>query len=142
MMQRILIDTDVMVAAFSSDSGKSRELLVMVFDKKVKACASTSLYLEYETVLTRKKSLKMSGLTSEEVNIILDELATFIEPIGIHYQWRPKAHDPDDDLVIEAAVNGGVKEIISFNVKDMKKAAGDFGIEVLRPAEFIRRMKK
>ncbi len=136
-MKTVLIDTDVMVAAFCSATGKSRQLLLMILDQKLNAGCSVPLFMEYEAVLTRDAILQRAQLTRQEVIDILDDLALLIKPIGLHYNWRPVARDPDDDLVIEAAVNGQIKTIISFNVKDMKAGADLFGIDIVRPAQFI-----
>jgi predicted nucleic acid-binding protein len=48
---RIVIDTDVMVAAFDSPTGASRQLLMEVLDGNVCLSMSTGLLFEYETVL-------------------------------------------------------------------------------------------
>ena len=139
-MKKILIDTDVMTAAFCSDQGKSRELLLMVLDGLLEAHCSVPLFMEYEAVLTRTNILKRARLTREEVCMVLDDLATVIKPVGLHFNWRPVANDPDDDLVIEAAVNGNIQTIVSFNIRDMKTGADQFGIEVMRPAQLLKRI--
>ncbi len=48
--------------------------------------------------------------------------------------------DPDDEMVLDAAVNGGVEAIITFNVKDFLPEAARFHLEILTPAEAIRRL--
>lgn len=138
-MKKVIIDTDVMVAALCSDKGKSRELLLHIIDGAVAMGCSVPLFMEYEAVLTREKNLQRAGLSKDDVVYILDDLAGTIIPIGRHFNWRPIAQDPDDDLVIETAVNGNIKTIVSFNLKDMKVGAERFGIEVIRPAVFMER---
>ena len=29
-----------------------------------------------------------------------------VEPVRIHYLWRPQLRDPEDEMVLETAVNG------------------------------------
>src|SRR5690348_15311813 len=41
--------------------------------------------------------------------------------------------DPDDDMVLEAAVNRQADAIVTFNVGDFGEAARRFGVEVLAP---------
>jgi hypothetical protein len=36
-------------------------------------------------------------------------------PVALDYCWRPVAADPDDDIVVETAVNGGADVIATFN---------------------------
>jgi hypothetical protein len=28
-----------------------------------------------------------------------------IEPVEVHFQWRPQSRDPNDEMVLEAAIN-------------------------------------
>jgi hypothetical protein len=46
---------------------------------------------------------------------------------------------PDDELVLEAAINGRADVLVIFNVRDYCPAAQYFRLEVLHPAEFLRR---
>jgi hypothetical protein len=62
-------------------------------------------------------------------------------PVGFDYQWRPAARDPDDDFVIETAVNGLADVIVTFNVRDIAAGAAQFGIEAERPAAVLRRIR-
>ncbi|MGD0104571.1 MAG: putative toxin-antitoxin system toxin component, PIN family [Rhodopila sp.] len=137
-MLLIVLDTDVLVAAFDSPTGASRRLVLAVFDGAVKLLMSTGLLLEYEAVLTRPTVLRMIGIESAAV---LDELAGVCVPVALDYRWRPVALDPDDDMVIETAINGGADAIATFNIGDMHAGAERFGIRVERPATILRRMR-
>ena len=55
--------------------------------------------------------------------------------------WRPQLRDPADELVLDAAVNGQAAAIVTFNRRDFGIAPARFGIELLTPAEVIRRIK-
>jgi putative PIN family toxin of toxin-antitoxin system len=134
------MDTDVMVAAFDSPTGASRQLLIAVLDERVAMVASSSLFLEYEAVLTRPSVLAMIGADRLGVLTMLERLAGLIVPVILHFQWRPIAADPDDDMVLEAAINGSADVVASFNIKDMRVGAERFGIQVLRPANVLRRL--
>lgn len=96
--------------------------------------------LEYGAVLTRPESLLRFGVGREDVAGALDELAEIVAPVAFDFRWRPVAADPDDDLVIETAVNGNADAIASFNLKDLRAGAARFGIAVTRPAALLRRI--
>ncbi len=49
------------------------------------------------------------------------------------------ASDPDDDFLIDLAVEAQADFIISFNKKDLKQVER-FGIVVLTPKEFLQRV--
>ncbi|MBI1779147.1 MAG: putative toxin-antitoxin system toxin component, PIN family [Proteobacteria bacterium] len=130
-----------MVAAFDSPRGASRQLLLDLLDGQAHLLLSTALLLEYEKVLTRPRMLDMIGLSLEEVLAVLDELAEICDPVPFDYRWRPLAADPDDDLVLETAINGGADAIATFNIRDMAAAGARFGIAVERPAAVLRRIR-
>ena len=139
-MLRLVLDTAVMVAAFESATGASRRLVLDVLDGQATMLLSTSLMLEYEAVLTRPEMLARSGLTVPDVLEVLDELALRCTPVAFDYRWRPIARDPDDELVLETAINGAADIIATFNVKDMAAGGAAFGILVERPAAVLKRI--
>ena len=140
-MLLLVLDTDVMFAAFDSPIGASRRLVEMVLDGTAVMIASVALFLEYEAVLTRPESLRRFDLSRADVTDVLDHLSTRIRPTGFDFRWRPAAADPDDDLVLETAVNGCADIIASFNIKDLRDPASRFGIDVERPAVILRRFE-
>jgi putative PIN family toxin of toxin-antitoxin system len=139
---KLVIDTDVMFAAFESATGASRALLLAVLDGRAALLASTTLMIEYEAVLTRRENLVRSGLTIAEVTKALDDIAGLSIPVRFNYRWRPVAKDPDDDLVIETAANGYADVIVSFNKADLIAAATSFGIAVERPNQTLMRLRQ
>jgi putative PIN family toxin of toxin-antitoxin system len=138
---RVVIDTDVMVAAFDSPGGASRQLVLDIFDGRAELLLSTSFMLEYEAVLIRPRVLAMIGIDAAEVLAVLDALAACCASVAFDYRWWPAAHDPNDALVIETAMNGSADAIASFNLADMKAGASRFGIAVERPANVLRRIR-
>ena len=38
---------------------------------------------------------------------MLDALAAVVEPVILRFYWRPQLKDPNDEMVLETAVNGG-----------------------------------
>ena len=61
------------------------------------------------------------------------------EPVRLAFLWRPAVRDPDDDMVLETAVNGRADAIVTFNLRDFGTAAKRFGIDTLSPGEAVRR---
>src|SRR5690348_10171042 len=51
------------------------------------------------------------------------------------------AASPDDELVFETAINGSATVIITHTVRDLSQAGPAFGIEAVRPAEALRRIR-
>lgn len=111
----IIIDTNIWIAALRSPSGASHFILRGVLTGDIVAGAGVALFLEYEDVLKRDSHLDASKLYIEQMNTILSALAKQLVPIHNHYSWRPVLKDPKDEIVLEAAVNGSAKTIVTFN---------------------------
>lgn len=135
---RIVLDTDVVVAALRSPSGASAELLRQARRGRIGLVASVSLFIEYESVCTRQRHLDAAGLEPGDVDVFLDALGSLVEPVPIHFLWRPQLHDPADELVLEAAVNAGADALLSFNVRHFRRAAERFGLRVSPPGPFLK----
>lgn len=139
---RVVLDTDVMVAAFRSDRGASRRLLTSALDGGFDLLVSAPLIIEYEAVLTRPQHLVAIGLSAAEVNAVLDAVAKVAIPVVLHFLWRPRLKDPADEMVLETAVNGNADRLVTFNTRHLADAAADFGIRVLRPGEAWKEVQR
>ena len=138
---RLILDTAVMVAAIRSDAGASRRLLVAGLERRLTLLASVPLMIEYQAVMTRPEHLKASGLSAADVGVLLDAVAAVVEPVRLAFHWRPVVRDPDDDMVLEAAVNGRADALVTFNIRDFVGVAEQFGVTVLSPGEAVKRLE-
>ena len=140
---RLVFDTAAMVAALGSDAGASRWLLRSVLEKRrgLTLLVSVPLLIEYEAVMTRIEHLRAARLSVVDVGAILDAVAATAEPVRLAYLWRPALPDVDDDMVLEAAVNGQADAIVTFNLRDFAPAAEQFGVLALSPGEAVRRLE-
>lgn len=135
---RLVLDTDVMVAAIRSDSGASRHLVLAVLRRQVTMLLSVPLAIEYQAVMSRREHLTASGLDATELGTLLDALAAVSEPVRLAFLWRPTLRDPDDDMVLETAMNGRADFLATFNLRDFRPAAAQFGMVIGRPADALR----
>lgn len=92
--------------------------------------------------MTRTEHLKAARLSTADVGVLLDAVAAVADPVRLAYLWRPILPDTDDDMVLEAAVNGRADAIVTFNLRDFGRPAEQFGIAVLSPGEAVRRLEK
>jgi putative PIN family toxin of toxin-antitoxin system len=136
----IVLDTNVLVAATLSPFGASFQILTLVPQRRFELLLSVPLMLEYEEVLKRDDMRAKSHLTLEEIDVLLDTLAAVGTPQTPFFQWRPQLPDPDDEMVLELAANGHADAIVTVNVRHFLPAAWTFGVEVLRPGAFLRRL--
>lgn len=133
-----VFDTNVFVAAFRSRRGASFLILQALRQGVIKGAVSEALFLEYSDVMRRDENLQHFWTTPEEVDVIIGVLADLLEPVPIYFRWRPQLIDPNDEMVLECAINAQAKMIITFNVQDFLPAALLFGVEVIQPGQFVR----
>ena len=141
-IRRIVLDTSGDVAGLRSRLSASNAILGLLAKRQVVRLSTPPLFLEYEDVLKRAEHRLIHGLTLEEIDEFLAELAAVLEPVETRFQWRPQVRDPGDEMVLEAAINGRADILVTFNVSDFATASGRFGIQVLRPRDLLREMSR
>lgn len=135
---RLVIDTNVLVAATRNRLGPSFALLQAIRQGQTLMCCSPALFLEYEDVLKRADQRLASGLSVADIDAILNELAGLVVAVSTHYQWRPQLRDPSDEMVLEAAVNVRADAIVTYNQRDFGPARL-FGVPVLNPEQVFKK---
>jgi putative PIN family toxin of toxin-antitoxin system len=138
---RVVLDTNVLVAASRSSRGASFALLRMLREGRFTALASVPLLLESEAALKRPEHLAVGGRTVALTDALLDALCLCCEPVDLHYLWRPRARDPADDMVLETALNGRADRLATFNTGNFT-AAARFGLAVVHPRELLRQLQE
>ena len=134
-MIQIVLDTNILVAAFRSRRGAANLLLDKLNDSRWQVNVSTALLLEYEDVLKRPE---MNAFISDaDIDVFLDGLCSIAAFHEIFYLWRLLAKDPNDAFVLELAVRSRADFIITYNKKDFP-AAADFDIKLATPKEFLQ----
>ncbi|MGA2878602.1 MAG: putative toxin-antitoxin system toxin component, PIN family [Bryobacteraceae bacterium] len=139
---RLILDTDVVVAAMRSPSGASAAIIRLARRGRVTLMVSVALALEYEAVCNRIEHRIAAELNEAEVNVFVDAIIALAEPVSMHFLWRPQLRDPCDEMVLEAAINGEADALVTFNAKDFGNVPDHFGVELLLPREVIMRMRQ
>ena len=135
--QQIVIDTNVFVSALRSQRGASFALLQRIGTGLFDIHLSVPLVLEYEATARRNKG--GCPLTARQVGDVIDYLCQAGRKHRVHFLWRPRERDPQDDMVLEVAVAGRCDCIVTYNKKDFVDAAS-FGMDLLTPQEFLLRI--
>jgi putative PIN family toxin of toxin-antitoxin system len=139
---KIVLDTSVVVAGLRTRLGAGNAVLRLIAAKKVRLLATPPLFLEYEDVLKRPEHRLVHGLSVDEIDEFLAELAALIEPVDVHFQWRPQTRDPNDEMVLEAAINGQADAVVTYNVSDFAEAQQRFGVLVMTPSNLLNKVKR
>lgn len=138
MKIRLVLDTNVLVTALCNQDGASHLLIRWVLADKIILSASPALWLEYEAVIKRPEIRLRHGIAVENLDIVLDTLAAHVEPVHLSYLWRPQLRDPNDEMVLETALNAGADALVTFNTKDFAAAVKRFNLRLLTPSECVK----
>lgn len=138
---RLVLDTNVVVAAFRSRHGASNALLRLADEGLVTPLCSTALFLEYEAVLSRTEIRAATGHTMRDVNAVMSAIAAIAVGVDISFRTRPMLSDASDEMVLEAALNGQAEAIVTHNGRDFHPAV-KLGIAVATPGEIVGRLKR
>ena len=138
---KMVLDTDVVVAAFRSSTGASAELLRLSRQNNCQLAVSNALLIEYKAVLTRPKHLILGERSESDAHALIDIIADVAEWVLIDFLWRPQARDANDDLIMDTAINASADAVVTFNRRDFGKAPRQFGIECLLPREALEKLK-
>src|SRR5260370_33794819 len=136
-MRRIVLDTSVVVAGLRSSLGAAIAVLRLVAQRRLILLATPPLFLEYEDVLKRPEHQLAHRLAPEQIDDLLVELAALVEPVELHFRWRPQVGDPGDEMVLEAAINGDADSLVTYNVSYVAVAAERVRGRVLRPIDVL-----
>ena len=133
---RVVLDTNVVVAALRSRRGASFWVVSEIGRDRFELVLSVPLVLEYEQAVINARPPRVSQM---DIHAFLDYLCLEARLQKIFYLWRPHLRDPKDDMVLEAAVGGKCEAIVTHNRRHFDGAAS-FGITILSPAEFLVRL--
>jgi predicted nucleic acid-binding protein len=81
-------------------------------------------------------------LSERETLELIEAVEAFAEPVEVVGKTRPLSPDPDDDMILDLAINGRAEALVTRNKKHFAAAGKRFGIPVLSPAELLEKMRE
>ena len=132
-MQKLILDTNVIVSALISDSIPTKILYHLVLTRKVEICLSEEIFAEYVQVLNRDKFSKFSNFKTKS-EIVLNkvrEIATFFRPeIKLNI-----LADQDDNKFLELASISVADYLTTGNTLHFNLSTYEF-TRILTPREY------
>lgn len=132
---QIVLDTNVLIAGLRSRRGASYKLLTLLNDERWQVNVSVALVFEYETLLKREKIIL--GLSLQDIDDLVEGICAIANKRDIFFLWRPLANDPDDDFLLELAIESQADFLITYNQRDLQPVER-FGIRVVTPKVFLQ----
>ena len=140
----VTLDTNVMYQALYSRNGASFYILQLVRTRQIELALSVPVYMEYQDVLHREKSLTALGLVKTDVDAFLRLVAYLGKPHDIFYLWRPNLRDEADNMLLELAVASRSQWLITNNVRDflVGNELRHDGLLIGTPTQFVRQWRQ
>jgi len=137
-MYKIVLDTNVLIAALRSRRGASFAVLQRI-GEEWEPLISVPLLLEYEAV--GKREAEKLGIPLSTVDAIVRAFCFAGRETTVHFRVRPFLSDPGDEFLLELAVAGAADAIVTHNVRHFA-GIEQFGIRALTPREFLRKIEE
>jgi putative PIN family toxin of toxin-antitoxin system len=138
MSVKIVVDTNVFIGAILSSQLLNRELIRRCLLGEYQPMMSNALYLEYESVIEREEIIAKCQLDRGKVNELLDGFLSVSKWVYIYYSWRPNLRDEGDNHVIELAIAGNARMVVTNNLKDFRGSEVTFPqLQILNPHQII-----
>jgi predicted nucleic acid-binding protein len=131
---RAVMDTNVLVAAFRSRQGASFEIFRRLRLGEWTAVLSNHLLFEYEEIL--KRQAPELGLSLEDVDQLLNAICAGAEECLLSHGWQPILIDPDDEPLVQLAIESDAFRIVSHNVRHLRPAV-ELGVDSCGLASFL-----
>jgi predicted nucleic acid-binding protein len=104
----------------------------------VAIAVSVPLVLEYEAI--GKEHATHLGISPDEIDTLIDAICLVALPAQVSYRYRPVLRDPNDEMVLEAAIASGATHIVTFNLRHFKPATR-FGLQAIWPGNFLNLLR-
>ncbi len=115
-MQKVILDTNVIVSALIQQNYPFLIIYEVFFSRKIQLCLSGALFKEYLEVLSRPKFSHFEDFSNKAKDVLTE--------IGLQAEYySPKIkldiiNDKDDNMILELADESGADFIITGNIND------------------------
>ena len=132
------MDTNVFIGALLSASGENRAVLRACLQGKVLPLMGVALFHEYEDVMGREDLMRKCPISPKDRRVLFEALLSVSEWVRVYYLWRPNLPDEGDNHLVELAIAGGARFIVTRNVRDIGRGELTFPeLRAVTPREFL-----
>jgi len=137
----IVVDTNVFVGACMG-TGASNQVIAHCVEGKLKPVIGSSLFHEYEDVMSRSSLFEGCRLDESEREDLLDIFLANCKWIKTYFSWRPNLRDEADNHVVELAVASGASHIVTWNIRDFASMELRFpSLRLVTPPDLLKELK-
>jgi len=136
-MTRAVFDCSVVLAGIGW-SGTARRCLRLVAQRRVFLYATEEILSEYEAVIPPTLADEMPEIDSYPKLAWVRSKSRVVEPLPLGKQ---RSRDPKDDIYLACALGASAEFLLTYD-RDLLVLEKPFGIQTIRPAEFLRRFER
>lgn len=136
---RVVIDTNVFISAAGSRKSNAWQCFIFFARREFRIAVTGQVLLEYETVartLAEDEGI-FYGMHWRPLFDWVRQKADYFEPAAL---GKPRSRDAKDDAFLACALAAQAKILVSYDA-DLLDLEKPFGIDVLKPVEFVRFIK-
>jgi putative PIN family toxin of toxin-antitoxin system len=141
-VNRLVTDTNIFVSGTATANTPPAQILDLWRNGSVVLITSPQLLAEANDVLTRSKIMAFTGLSVEETQSFLQEIAKRSFVTAGEYHIEPLMSNPADTAVLQAAVEGQATHIVTGDKKHLLPLKEIQGIPILTPKDYLSRFHK
>ena len=129
---RVAVDTNVLISAVGWN-GNERQVIEKALDGEVILIIGDKVIDEFDEVVQRQK---FSFIDRSKIDSFLQLLSHFAEIVHPKENVCLIAEDPDDDMVLESAIEGSVDVIVTGD-KHLLRLGKFNGIPIVTASQFL-----
>ena len=133
---KVVFDTNIIVSGLIANTGAPYETIELWRRDNVVLLISDAIIDEVSDVLTRPFFRDQRHITKSDIDRIKHALKTDATIVSPNSRLKVVGNDPDDNRIIECALDGGADYIISgdHHLLELKRFAG---IQIVTAKEFL-----
>lgn len=136
-MIKVVLDTNVLISALIK-RGPPRELIFELITKKIKLVLSKDILQEFVESVGEPKIRKY--IDEEDLSNFIKIIGSISKLVRIRSKFKIVQQDPDDDIILRTAYDGGANYIVSgdahlLNLKKFKR------IKIITTKEMLELIK-
>jgi putative PIN family toxin of toxin-antitoxin system len=135
-MIRAVYDCNVILSGIGWN-GSARKCLKRVAERRVFLFVTEEMLAEYESVIPETLAEEVPEVNPHPKLAWIKSKARLVEPSPL---GKRRSRDAKDDVYLAAALGAAAEYIVTYD-KDLLDFDKPFGIQTIRPAEFLRRIK-
>jgi putative PIN family toxin of toxin-antitoxin system len=132
----VVFDCGVLLSAIGWP-GNPRRCLVLAGHRRIRVCATTAIWSEYESVIPAVLLDKRPQANPRPTLNWLLTVAHFVEPWPL---CKQRSRDSKDDPYLQCALAVGAEFIVS-NDRDLLVLERPFGVSIVTPAQLLLRAR-